>query len=155
LWDAKINTSVKTTIMALVSWWVQHGILPWTLHNGRGIDLLKLVFWIADPVLEYLSLIAYSWCLHYNSLDWDSILLNHWRTLQNWLLHSHTNFQLILLNRLSGRSGILLVILDHAIITHCWFFRCIFIVFSSISFKPQKVWGLIVKLSLYQFSATY
>jgi len=36
----------------------------------------------------------------------------------------------------------------------CWGFRCIFMVFSSISFKQQKVWGLIGNLPLYQFSAS-
>jgi len=107
-------------------------------------------------LLEYLdlALIAHSWFSHYNSLDWNSILLNHWRALQNWLIHPHTNFQLIVLYSLSGRSGILLVILDCIIITHRWYFCNIFMVFSLISFKPQKVWGSIVNLSLYQFSAS-
>ena len=61
----------------------------------------------------------------------------------------------ILLSGLSGRSGILLLILDSIIITHCWFFCYIFMVFISISFKLQKVWGSIVNLLLYQFSASY
>jgi len=34
------------------------------------------------------------------------------------------------------------------------FFCCIFMVFSLISFKPQKVWGSIVNLTLYQLSAS-
>ena len=55
---------------------------------------------------------------------------------------------------MSGRSGILLVILDHVIITHRWFFCCIFTVFTFISSKPQKVWGSIVNLLLYKFSAS-
>jgi len=88
---------------------------------------------------------------HYNSLDWNSISLNHWSALQSWLIHPLTNFQLVLLNGLTGRSGILLVILDHVIIARCWFFCYIFMVFSSISFKPQKVWGSIVNLPLYNF----
>jgi len=87
--------------------------------------------------------------------NWNSILLNHWKALQSWLIHPHTNFQLILLNHLSGRSGILLVILDPLIITHWWFFRCIFMVFSLISFKPQKVWGSMVNLPLYLFSSCH
>ena len=33
----------------------------------------------------------------------------------------------------------LLANLDCVIVTHCYFFRCIFLVVSSISFKPQKV----------------
>ena len=36
-----------------------------------------------------------------------------------------------------------------------WFFCCIFMVFHSISFKPQKVWGTIVNLPLYKFSASW
>jgi len=48
----------------------------------------------------------------------------------------------------------LLVILDGMIITHCRFSRCIFMVFSLIPFKPQKVSGLIVNLPLYQFPAS-
>jgi len=108
-------------------------------------------------LLEYLdlALITYSWFSHYNSLDWNSILLNHWRALQSWLIHPLTNFQLIVFNSFSRRSGILLVILDRIIITHCWFFRCIFMGVSSISFKPQKVWGSIVNLPLYKFSASF
>jgi len=107
-------------------------------------------------LLHYLNLapIAGGWFTQYNSLDWNSILLTHWRVLQSWLIHPHTNFHLILLNSLSERSGILLIIIDRVIITHCWFFSCIFMVFSSISFKPQKGWGSIVNLPLYQFSAS-
>jgi len=104
-------------------------------------------------LLEYLNLAftTCSWFSHYNSLDRDSVL-HHWRALQSWLIHPHTNFESILQNGLSGRSGILLVILDCTIITHCWFICCIFMIFSLISLKPQKVWALIVNLPLYKFS---
>jgi len=44
---------------------------------------------------------------------------------------------------LSGRSGILLVICNRVIIAHYWIICYILMVFSSISFKPQKVQGLI------------
>ena len=49
-----------------------------------------------------------NWVLHYKSLDFNSVLLNHWRALQR-LIYPHTNFQSIPLNVL---SGILLVVLD-------------------------------------------
>ena len=123
-----------------------------TEHFDRVILFLTDCSIRVTALLEYfdLALIAHSWFLH-NSLDWSSILLKHWRALQSWKIHPHTNFQLILLHSLSGRSGILLMILDCVIITCCWFF---FMVLSSISFKPQKVRGLIVNLPLYQFSAS-
>jgi len=107
-------------------------------------------------LLEYLDFAksARSWFSHYNSLDWNSILLNYCRTLLSWLIHPCANFQLIPLNSLSGRSGISLVFLDRIIIAHYWFFCYIFMIFSSISFKPQKVWDLIVNPPLYRFSAS-
>ena len=38
----------------------------------------------------------------------------------------------------NNNNNFLLANLDCVIVTLCWFFRCIFLVFSSISFKPQK-----------------
>ena len=72
------------------------------------------------------------------------ILLNHWRDFQNQLIHTHTNFQLIPMSSLSGRSGILLVILYSSIITQCWIFRCIFMVLSGFlsNHKRFEVWYL-------------
>jgi len=101
---------------------------------------------MATALLEYLDLtiIIHSWFSHYNSLDWNSILLNHWRALQSWLIHPLTDFQLILLNGLSGRSGI----------SQSRNYYTQFMVFSLISFKPQKVWGSIINLFLYKVSAS-
>jgi len=69
----------------------------------------------------------------------------------------HTNFQLILLKWFVWEEWHFINCnsRDHIIITHCWLFHCNFMVFSSIYFKPQKVWGSIVNLLLYQFSASY
>jgi len=72
------------------------------------------------------------------------VVQKNWASIQ-WVI-VRKPIQLILLNGLPGRSGILLVILDRVIITHCWFFLCIFMMFSSISFKSQKIWGSIVNL---------
>jgi len=77
-----------------------------------------------------------------------------------------TDFQLLNISGLSCECVNILVLLfceqcfvsvnlDCIIVTHCWVFFCIFMIFSSISFKWQKVWGSIVTLSPCRFSASY
>ena len=59
---------------------------------NRVVLFLNWLLYKGDCTILDLTLITHSRFLHYNSLDWNSILLNHGRVLQSWFIHPHTNF---------------------------------------------------------------
>ena len=93
-------------------------------------------------LLEYLdlALAAPSWISCYNSVGFKSDSSTPLKSL-DYSIYTAIFKALSQAVYLVGvaSSRFLLANLDCVIVTHCWFFRCIFLVFSSISFKPQKV----------------
>ena len=95
-------------------------------------------------LLQYLdlALMVHSWFSHYNSLDWTQFF----STTERLFIVDYFIYTLIF-------SWFYWYFINNSWSCNYYtVFHCIFMVFNSISFKPQKVWGLIVNLPLPIFS---